>query len=78
MIMIVSDGMVAQDILSFNHFVLEIRETKMPLICKSLAQGQTVPHMLEAVVYGKEQGTCFHSRKQACLTNLHRMCLITC
>ena len=40
-------------ILSFNYYALEIHETKMPLICKPLAQGQIVPEMLEAVVYGR-------------------------
>lgn len=40
-------------ILSFNCCVLKIHETKMPLICKSLAQGQRVPELLEAVVYGR-------------------------
>lgn len=43
----------------------------MSLICKLLVRGQTVPEMLEAIVYGRLQAT-------VCLSHLHWMCLITC
>ena len=33
----------------------------MPLICKPLAQGQILPEMLEATVYGRQQTAGFHS-----------------
>lgn len=37
----------------FNYYVLEIFETRMPLIYKPLVQGLIVPEMLEATVYGR-------------------------
>lgn len=37
---------------SFNYYALEIHEAKMPRICKLLVQGQIVPEMPGAVVYG--------------------------
>lgn len=39
---------------------MEIRKTKMPLICKPLAQGQTVPEML---FIGDNKSRVFHSPK---------------
>ena len=51
----------------------------MPLICKPLAQGQTVPEMLKEMLSFMEDNRphVFHSPKQVCLTHLHWMCLIT-
>lgn len=50
----------------------------MPLIGTPFAQGQTVPEVLEAVVYGRQQITGFHSPKQIYLAPLQGMCLILC
>lgn len=48
----------------FNYYVWEIHETKVPLVCNPLTEGQIIPEMLETFVYGRYQATCFHSPKQ--------------
>lgn len=51
----------------------------MPLRCKSHAQGQIVPEILEAIVNARQHVTYFlHFPNQTCLTNLHQYYLITC